>query len=109
VLLADSSGASSLRVTLRALDGTETAQTAADRIARERALETAAPVAFANVAWERRVGQLTGRDGAVRQVTVDVAVHGAYLYVIELSSPLATYASVDTLVFQPALASFQFA
>jgi hypothetical protein len=109
VLLADSSGASSLRVTLRALDGNETAQTAADSIASERKLEAAAPVAFAGVSWERRVGQLTGRDGAVRQVTVDVAVHGAYLYVIELSSPLATYDSVDTLVFQPALASFQFA
>jgi ribosomal protein L40E len=108
VLLADSSGASSLRVTLRALDGNETARTAADSIASERELEAAAPVTFAGVSWERRVGQLTGRDGAVRQVTVDVAVHGAYLYVIELSSPLATYDSVDTLVFQPALASFQF-
>jgi hypothetical protein len=65
-------------------------------------------VTFASASWEQRVGQLTGRDGAVKQVTVDVTVHGGFVYAIELVSPLATYSSVDTLVFQPALASFQF-
>jgi hypothetical protein len=40
---------------------------------------------------------------------VDITVHGGSVYIIDLESPLATYSSVDTLVFQPALASFQFA
>jgi hypothetical protein len=109
VLLADSSGASSVHVTVRAQTGGETARTAANAIAVARNLKTADPVSFANASWEQRVGQLTGRDGAVRQVTVDVTIHGGYVYTVELASPLATYTSVDTLVFQPALASFQFA
>jgi hypothetical protein len=109
VLLADSSGASSMRVSVRAPNGGETAQSVANALAIQQKLEAAAPVTFAAVAWERRVGQITGRDGAVRQVTVQVTVHGSYLYVVELASPLATYSSVDTLVFQPTLASFQFA
>jgi hypothetical protein len=108
VLLADSSGVSTLRVTVRPLGNNETARTAADAIATDRALGAASPVSFANTSWERRVGQLTGRDGAVRQVTVDVTAYGGLLYVIEMASPLATYNSVDTLIFQPILASFQF-
>jgi hypothetical protein len=109
VLLADSSGASSVHVTVRAQISGETAQAAADAIAAERNLKAADPLTFANASWEQRVGQLTGRDGAVRQVTMDVTVHGGYVYVVELASPLATYSSVDILVFQPTLASFQFA
>jgi ribosomal protein L40E len=109
VLLADSSGASSVHVTVRAQTGGETARTAADAIAIARNLKATEPVSFADASWEQRVGQLTGRDGAVRQVTVDVTVHDGYVYTVELASPLATYSSVDTLVFQPTLASFQFA
>jgi hypothetical protein len=109
VLLADSSGASSVHVTVRAQTGGETAQAAADAIAAARHLKAADPVTFSNTSWEQRVGQLTGRDGAVRQVTVDVTLYDGYVYTVELASPLATYSSVDTLVFQPALASFQFA
>jgi hypothetical protein len=109
VLLADSSGASSVHVTVRPQIGGETAQTAANALAKQRSMTAAEPVTIADTSWEQRVGQLTGRDGAVRQVTVDVTVHGGHVYVIELASPLATYSSVDTLVFQPALASFQFA
>jgi hypothetical protein len=109
VLLADSSGASSVHVTVRAQTGGETAQAAANAIAAARNLKAANPVSFANSAWEQRVGQLTGRDGAVRQVTVDVTVHDGNVYIVELASPLAIYGSVDTLVFQPTLASFQFA
>lgn len=108
VLLADSSGASSMRVTVRAPSGGETAKTAADTIASARKLDAAESGAFAGETWERRVGQFTGRDGAVRQETVNVALHGGSVYIIELASPLATYGSADTLVFQPALASFQF-
>jgi len=109
VLLADSSGSSSVHVTVRLQAGGETAKAAANAIATQRDLTAAEPVTIADTAWEQRVGQLTGRDGAVRQVTVDVTVHGGYVYVIELASPLATYSSVDTLVFQPSLSSFQFA
>ena len=109
VLLADSSGASSVHVTVRAQTGGETARTAANAIATARNLKPGDPVSFANTSWEQRVGQLTGRDGAVRQVTVDVTIHDGYVYTVELASPLATYSSVDTLVFQPTLASFQFA
>jgi hypothetical protein len=108
VLLADSSGASSVHVTVRALNGGETAQSAANAIATERNLQAAEPVNVASASWEQRVGQLTGRDGAVKQITVDVTVHAGFVYIIELVSPLATYSSVDTLVFQPTLASFQF-
>jgi hypothetical protein len=108
-LIADSSGASSVHVTVRAQTGGETAKTAANAIAAARNLKAADPVSFANTSWEQRVGQLTGRDGAVRQVTVDVTIHGGNVYIVELASPLATYSSVDTLVFQPTLASFQFA
>jgi hypothetical protein len=109
VLLADSSGASSVHVTVRPQNSAETAKSAADAVATQRKLTAAQPVTFADTSWEQRVGQVTGRDGAVRQVTVDVTVHGGYVYIIDLESPLATYSSVDTLVFQPALASFQFA
>jgi hypothetical protein len=109
VLLADSSGASSVHVTVRAQTDGETARTAANAIATARNLKPGDPVSFANTSWEQRVGQLTGRDGAVRQVTVDVTIHDGYVYTVELASPLATYSSVDTLVFQPTLASFQFA
>jgi hypothetical protein len=109
VLLADSSGASSVRVTVRPDIGAETAKTAADAVATQRNMTAAQPVTVADTSWEQRVGQVTGRDGAVRQVTIDVTVHGGYVYIIDMESPLATYSSVDTLVFQPALASFQFA
>jgi hypothetical protein len=55
------------------------------------------------------VGDVTGRDGVVREVHVHVTEHSGWLYVIELSSPISSFDSIDNLVYQPLLDSFAFA
>lgn len=58
--------------------------------------------------WERRAGQVTGVDGATRVVTLYVDIHAGELYTIETSSPTSVSDSINTLVYQPLLASFTF-
>jgi hypothetical protein len=78
-------------------------------LASQQGLNAAPTTQLAGATWEQRAGQATGRDGVVRATTIYVTLRGGQVYVITLSSPLATFSSTNTLVYQPLLASFQFA
>ncbi len=109
VLLSDSSGTSTLRVTVATPARGETAESHADAIANAQNLTIAAPETFSGIEWQVAVGEVTGRDGVVREARVYVTEHGGLLYVIELSSPISSFDGIDNLVYQPLLDSFEFA
>ena len=109
VLLTDSDGTSTARITIAAPTAGEDAAAHADALATQRGGLSSAPArSFAGAAWEQRTGQVTGSDGAVRQVVVLVTLHSGTLYTIEFSSPVASFAGIDNLVYQPLAASFTF-
>lgn len=108
VTMTDSSGASTAQVSVAAPQAGETAQSHAQALATRLGLSGAAEQQIAGQQWEQRSGQVTGTDGAVRQVTVYVTLHGGELYTIQCSSPVASYDSTNNLVFAPMLASFTF-
>ena len=107
-LLADSSGANTLTITV-ALDSTgQTADAVANSLAAQQGLQKVASAAIAGDQWEQRSGAVTGSDGATRVVTLYVDVHAGFLYTIQTSSPTSVATSINTLVYQPLLASFTF-
>lgn len=109
VTITDTNGTSIARVMVDPPDAGETAQSHADDVAKTLGLSAALPQRIGGDMWEQRAGQVTGADGAVRQTVVYVSLHNGVLYTIEFSSPVASFTSVDNLVYQPLLASFQFA
>ncbi len=109
VQLTDSDGASTVRVTLAPAGALTTAIARADLLATSEELATLPDTTVAGAVWQRRGGQVTGSDGAVRQVTVLVTVHDGTVYTIEMRGPVASFSATDNLVFQPLLASFAFA
>lgn len=108
VALTDTDGVSTAQVTVSAPTANETAQTHAQSLATQLSLLVGTPQQIAGESWETASGQVTGTDGAVRQLAVYVTVHDGSLYTIELSSPVASYNGTNNLVFQPLLSSFSF-
>lgn len=109
VHLTDSGGTNTADITLSAATSGDTAAQAADTLAKQLGLAQSSVKQFAGVDWEERDGQVTGSDGAVRQVDIYVTIHNGEVYTIAFSSPLASYTSINNLVFQPLLSSFSFA
>jgi hypothetical protein len=108
VLLTDSGGVDTVTVSISKPGQGESASDRADSLASAKGLSGAPTRTFVGTDWQQRAAQVIGADGAVRQDVVLVALHGGSFYVIELSSPIANYASMDNLVYEPLLASFQF-
>ncbi|HEX6123231.1 MAG TPA: hypothetical protein VFY89_08720 [Ktedonobacterales bacterium] len=109
VLLADSGGTSTVRITAVAVSLSQTAQSEATAIATATpGLLPAPEVRIGDQTWQQLSGQLTGSDGATRQIVEYVTIRDSELYTIECSCPLSSYTSTNTLVFQPLLASFAF-
>lgn len=107
-LLTDSDGASTAKISVSAQTNGQDAAAYADSLAQPLGLTAGPPQTIAGEQWEQRSGQVTGTDGAVRQMVVLVTLHSGQLYTIEFSSPTASYSGVNNLVYQPLLASFQF-
>ncbi len=108
VALSDATGTSSAMVTVSTAGASDSAATAADALAAPLGLTTQPGQVFAGTTWERRAGQATGQDGAVRYYVVLATLREGEIYVIEFSSPVASYAATNTLVYQPMLNSFAF-
>ncbi len=106
--LSDASGTSTATVTVSLPPTPVTAAQEADRLATQLDLQPTTAQTIAGQSWERRSGQVTGSDGAVRQLTVLVTVYGGELYTIQLSSPVASFSAIDNAVYEPLLASFTF-
>ncbi len=109
VLLSDSAGTSTLRVTVATPAPNETAESRAGAIAAQQSLSVDALQRFAGTQWQVVIGDVTGRDGVVREVEDYVAEHAGMLYIVELSSPIASFDGIDNVVYQPMLSSFAFA
>jgi hypothetical protein len=109
VTLTDSDGVSTARVLVAAPAAGEDAAAHADALAKPIGLQAAPTRDFAGETWQQRTGQVAGADGVVRQDVILVAARDGTLYTIEFSSPVATFTSLDNLVFQPLLDSFAFA
>ncbi len=108
VLLTDSGGTSSLRLTISTPGTGEDAIKHAAAIAASENLNNAAPQTYAGETWEQRTGVVTGSDGVVRQELLLVTEHEGLLYTIECAAPLSSFDSTNNLVFQPLLTSFTF-
>lgn len=112
VLLSDSADpsavASTLRVSVALPAAGEDAATHARTLASQLGLGSAATRQFAGATWEQRIGQVTGTDGAVRQVFVLVTLYDGQLYTIQCASPITSFDATNSLVYQPLLASFAF-
>jgi len=107
-LLTDSTGASSLTITIAPAQQGQTASAIADTLATQQGLHTAPSAIIGGDSWEQRTGSVTGSDGATRIVTAYVDVHAGSVYTIQTSSPTSVASSINTLVYQPLLASFAF-
>jgi hypothetical protein len=107
VRLSDSDGSSTAAITVIQTGTPETAGGYADTQAAEIGLAHAPAQDIET--WEQRTGKVTDpTDGAVHEVVLLVTVHDALIYSITFSCPIATYAELNTLVYQPLLASFRF-
>lgn len=107
-LLTDSSGANTVTISVAPAQAGQTAASVADTSAKQLGLRAAAPAQIGGDTWEQRAGQITGQDGATRQMVVFVDLRAGEVYMIQLSSPTASYAAVNNLVYQPLLSSFAF-
>lgn len=107
-LVTDSSGANSVTVTIAPNQPGATAKSVADALAATQQLNQVALMRIGDDTWQQRSGQVTGQDGATREIVALVDVHGGFLYTIQLSSPSASYSYVNNLAYQPLLASFAF-
>jgi hypothetical protein len=109
VRLSDSDGSSTAVITVQETSTPETATSYADAQAAQMGLGVAPPQQIGGVLWEQRQGRVTDpTDGAVHQVLLFVTVHDALVYSITFTSPIASYAQINTIVYQPLLASFRF-
>lgn len=108
VTLTDSDGVSTARVLAAEPASGEVAAAHADALAKQDGLQAAPSRDFAGETWQQRAGQVAGADGVVRQEVILVAERNGTLYTIQFSSPVATFTSLDNLVFQPLLDSFAF-
>jgi hypothetical protein len=109
VQLSDSDGSSTAAVTVVQTGTPETAGHFADVQATQMGLALAPAQEIGGELWEQRTGKVTDpTDGAVHEVVLFVTVHDALIYSITFSCPIASYAELNTLVYQPLLASFRF-
>lgn len=106
--MSDSDGSSSAQISVTAPAASQTAKAYADMLAKQLGLAPASSQIIGGDEWEQRAGQVTGADGAVRQVVIFVTLHGGFRYTIQLSSPLASFSGINNLVYEPLLGSFQF-
>jgi hypothetical protein len=107
-LLTDSSGANSVTISDAPAQPGQTAASVADALATQQGLQAASPTQLGGDTWEQRSGQITGQDGATRTIVVYADVREGEAYTIQVSSPTASYATINNLVYQPLLASFTF-
>ena len=109
VQLSDSDGSSTAAVTVIQSATPETAGDYADAQAAQMGLTPAPAQEIGGELWEQRTGRMTDpTDGAVHEVVLFVTVHDTLIYSITFSCPIASYAELNTLVYQPLLASFRF-
>lgn len=108
-LLTDSDGASTAKISVSTPADGQDAAAYADSLAKPLGLTAGPSQTIAGEQWEQRSGQVTGTDGAVRQTVLLLTLHDGQIYTILFSSPTASYSGVNNLVYQPLLASFQFA
>lgn len=107
-LLTDSTGANTLTITVTPAQHGQTASALADTLATQQGLQTAPTAIIGGDSWEQRSGSVTGSDGATRIITAYVDIHAGTVYTIQTSSPTSVASSINTLVYQPLLASFVF-
>lgn len=108
VLLTDSSGANSVTISDTPAQTGQTATSVADALATQQGLEVAMAAQIGGDTWEQRSGRVTGQDGATRMNVAYVDVRDGEVYTIQLSSPTASYTTINNLVYQPLLTSFTF-
>lgn len=112
VLFADSTSSSSLtstiQVSVTAPQSGDTATSQVDALATSLGLSapTSGTETFASTTWQQRQGTTLGSDGAEHEVLVEVTLAHGNMYAITCESPLASFDSDNSLVFQPFLASF---
>jgi hypothetical protein len=109
VQLSDSDGSSTVVIAVQESRTPETATSYADAQAAQLGLTPGPLQQIGGLLWEQRAGRVTDpADGAVHRVVLFVTVHDALLYSITLTCPIASYMQINSIVYQPLLASFRF-
>lgn len=109
VQLADSDGSSTVVIAVLAMSTPGTANDYASQEATAMGLYVAPSQQIGGVTWDQRSGLVTDlTDGAVHKVVLFVTIHDGLVYTITCTSPIASYTQVNTLVYQPLLATFRF-
>ncbi len=108
VRLADSTGTSTVLITVSPPVAGDDVAPYADSLAESLGIEPAAPVVAAGVTWETSVGLVTDAGGATHTIAAYVTLQRGLLYIVECSSPAGSFDATNTLVFQPLLRSFAF-
>lgn len=108
-LLADSAGVDTVSISVAKATAGQTAGAIAAAQGAAQGLQPGAATLIGGDTWQQETGQITGSDGATRQITLYVDVHAGQSYIITCSSPTSVYNNTNTLIYQPLLASFTFA
>ncbi|GAC1447759.1 MAG: hypothetical protein PVSMB4_03840 [Ktedonobacterales bacterium] len=109
VALGDSTGTSSVQISdVYPREANESAAHYAAQMGARLGLSAGIPVDAAGTRWEEQAGQVVATDNVTREIVVLVTLHTGQLYIIQYSSPVASFASANDLTFQPLLRSFAF-
>jgi hypothetical protein len=109
VALGDSSGTSEVQIAVVfPRSASESAAHYATQMGARLGLSAGVPVDAAGTTWQEQAGQVVATDNVTREIVLLVTLHTGELYIIQYSSPVASFTSANDLTFQPLLRSFAF-
>lgn len=108
VALGDATGVTRVLITVAPAQQGATATSLAEGIRETYKLRAGPTVEAGGVTWSEDIGTVAAADGSQSEMLVLVTQHGSSLYVIECSSPVASFDANTQLIFLPLVRSFAF-
>jgi hypothetical protein len=108
VRLTDSTGTSTVQITISAPEAGDAAAVRFASLANSLSLRALAPLVVAGATWQERSGQVSSANGVTYDTIILGTWYGPQFYTIEFSSPVTSFDATNSLVFQPLLSSFAF-
>jgi hypothetical protein len=107
-VLSDATGVTQVLINVSPAGYGETAAKRAAALRQALGLRAASDLVEGEVSWVRSIGTLQSANGAESEMLVLVSQRGDTLYIVECSSPIASFDAETRLVFLPLLQSFAF-
>ena len=108
VVLSDATGVTQVLINVSPAGYGETAAMRVAALRQALGLRAASDLVEGEVTWARSVGTLQNANGAQSEMLVLVSQRGDTLYIVECSSPIASFDAETRLVFLPLVQSFAF-